>query len=154
MYMKRSILILAACAALLTGCHSFKDIKVNSFELTKVVPVGLSAIEAEVDVEIDNPTVGFAVENLEGLLKMDGDSCMTISSDLVRIEKKSVRHYTIPLHGRLADGFNPFQLLSILSSKDLSVFTIDVKAHGTLKGGIGKDVEYKDIPLTSLIDKL
>lgn len=152
--MKRFILIISVCAVLMTGCHSFKDIKVNSFELTRVIPVGLSALEAEVNVEIDNPTVGFTVENVEGLLKMDGDSCMTVTSDQIKIAKKSTQHYAIPLHGKLADGFNPFQLLNILGTKDLSVFTIDVKAHGALKGGIGKDIEYKDIPLTSLIDKL
>lgn len=152
--MRRIILIIATCLALLTGCHSFKDIKVNSFELTRVVPVGLSAIEAEVLVELDNPTVGFSVENAEGILKMNGTPCMTITADCVKIDRKSVKHYSIPLKGKLADGFNPFQLLNILGTRDLSVFSMDVKAHGKLKGGIGKDIEYKDIPLTSLIDNI
>ena len=152
--MKRFLLIIATCLALMTGCHSFKDIKVNSFELTKVVPVGLNALEAEVAVEIDNPTIGFTVENAEGILKMDGAPCMTITADCVKIDRKSVKRYTVPLQGKLADGFNPFQLLNILGTKDLSVFSIDVKAHGKLKGGVGKDIEYKDIPLTSLIDKI
>lgn len=152
--MKRFIFIFVLCTALLSSCHSYRDIKFKSADIASVTPVGLTAINAEVNVEIENPTVGFTVKDIDGVLKMKGDSCLLVHSDGVKIKGKCTRTYTLPLQGRIAQGFNPFQLLNIMSTKDLGVFTLDIKARGTVAGNIGKEIEYHDIPLKSIIDKL
>lgn len=152
--MKRIATIALSCLFLLTGCHSFKDVKVTSADLAQITPMGLTAIKAVVEVGIDNPTMAFELKDVQGLLRMNGDSCLVVTSQGVKVDGRCSKSYFIPLEGKLADGFNPFSLLQILSTRDLSIFTIDVRAKGVLRSGIGKVIEYKDIPLDSLIDKL
>ena len=152
--MKRAIPFLLLCVALLSGCSvsKFKDIKATSFEIVSITPTGLSAVDAVVDVGVDNPATDFAISNAAGVLKFEGEECLTVTAtDMVEIEGKSEKVYRVPLHGVLAGSFNPFRLLTLLKSKDLSRFTVDVSARATLRSGIGKELEFKGLPLEKLL---
>ena len=71
------------------------------------------------------------------------------------VEGHSEKQYDIPVKGRLADGFNPFQLLKLLSNEaDIEDMTLSISARPALRGGVGKVVEINDMPLKKLIDKI
>lgn len=142
-------------AALLTGCSgSVKDIKVTGFSLESVVPTGLHGLEAVVDLTVDNPSFDFKLTETEAVVKMSGDPCLTLTTDAVSVEGKCEKTYSIPVKGKLDESFNPFAVLKLVSSGDYNDCTVDVRARVTLKGGIGKVIEKKDIPVSGLIDKL
>ena len=148
--MKRLITILFFCALILTGCNkSYKDIKVTSFEVISITPKGLNQVDAVVDVGIYNPIIGFEVTGLFGTLKMDGESCVNISSDQLMVSGKTEKVYRIPLHGELVPGFNPLSLLKVAQTMDFSSFTADVEGKVSIKG-VGKTIAMKDLKLGEL----
>lgn len=152
--MKRVIAILCFCILILSGCSkSYKDIKVTSFEVISITPKGLNQVDALVDVGIYNPIVGFEVTDVLGVLKMEGDPCVRISTDQLTISGKTEKVYRIPLHGELEPGFNPLSLLKVVQTMDFSSFTADVNGKVSLRGGIGKTISMTNLKLGELEKK-
>ena len=151
--MKRLIPLFLLCITLICGCSKgVSDIKVTSFDIVSLTPQGLSAVDAVMDVGIDNPLIGFTLSDIKGIVKMDGTPCMTITSQPVTLEGKSDKVYRIPLTGVLSGAFNPFQLLDLVKDKDLSRFKVDATAKVILPGGISKNLEFKDLAVEKLLN--
>lgn len=150
------VIFIAIFALLLSSCgNEVKDISVTSFNIVSIAPQGLTGITALVEIGIHNPTVGFEVTNLNAIIKMKGQEMIYLSADQLMVEGHSEKQYDIPVKGRLADGFNPFQLLKLLSNEaDIEDMTLSISARPALRGGVGKVVEINDMPLKKLIDKI
>ena len=146
---------MAIAALCFTSCSkSLKDVKITSYDVTSVTPLGLSAFDATIDVGVDNPSVQFTLSRINATVKMDGTPCLYLNADDVTVAPRSEKVYTLILHGTLDKNFNPFSLLTLLKSPDLEPVTIDVSYHGALKGGLGKDFEYTDIQLKDLTGRI
>ncbi len=150
------VIFIAIFALLLSSCgNKVKDISVTFFNIVSIAPQGLTGITALVEIGIHNPTVGFEVTNLNAIIKMKGQEMIYLSADQLMVEGHSEKQYDIPVKGRLADGFNPFQLLKLLSNEaDIEDMTLSISARPALRGGVGKVVEINDMPLKKLIDKI
>ncbi len=150
--MKRFGIILLAACLLLTSCgKGVKDIALSSFRLVSVSPQGLSGVTMLVEVGVDNPTVGFEITDVNAVLKLDSVPALLLTADQLMVEGRAQKLYTIPLKGQIAEGFNPFQLLRLISDDSvMSRLTADVSARAALRGGLGKNIEMKDIKLDSL----
>lgn len=150
------VIFIVIFALLLSSCgNKVKDISVTSFNIVSIAPQGLTGITALVEIGIHNPTVGFEVTNLNAIIKMKGQEMIYLSADQLMVEGHSEKQYDIPVKGRLADGFNPFQLLKLLSNEaDIEDMTLSISARPALRGGVGKVVEINDMPLKKLIDKI
>ncbi len=150
------VIISAVLLLLLSSCGgSVKDIRVTSFKIVSIAPQGLSGITALVEVGVHNPAMGFEVTDLHATLKMREQEAVHLSSDQLMVAGRTDKTYTVPLKGEIADGFNPFQLLKLLSNEvDYSQVTVSLSARLALRGGVGRTVEYNDVPLSSLIDKI
>jgi hypothetical protein len=150
---KLRIIIIVLFAFALAGCTaSVEDIKVTSFRVVSVVPQGVSNIVALVEIGIHNPTIGFEVTDMQAVAKLDGEQAVQFSADQLIVDGKKDKVYTLPLKGRIVDGFNPFKLLTLFSNgMDLRGVTADVSARAALRGGIGKNIELKDIKIADLI---
>jgi len=154
---KLSILIVTILSVLpmLTGCTSFSEIKIKSFEIVSVTPRGTTGLDALVKVEVDNPSMSFELTDLVGTLKLEGHPCLSITADQLIVAGKTVKIYSVPLQGRLSEGFNPFQLLRIINgySLDFDKLTVDVSGKASLRGGVGKKLEFKDIKIGEYLVK-
>lgn len=150
--MKRFGIIFIAACLLLTSCgKGVKDIALTSFRLVSVSPQGLSGVTMLVEVGVDNPTVGFEITDVNAVLKLDSVPALLLTADQLMVEGRAQKLYTIPLKGQIAEGFNPFQLLRLISDDSvMSRLTADVSARAALRGGLGKNIEMKDIKLDSL----
>ena len=149
------LLIPALAALCLCSCgKSFQDIKVTSCDLESLSPRGLSAIDAVVNVGVDNPTVQVTLTNLAAVVKMDGVPCLHVTADDLTLAPKSEQVYSLLLHGALDELFNPLQLLTLLAEPNLDALTLDVSFRGKLRSGLGKDFEYTDIALKDLLSKI
>ena len=159
--MKRLIILLSVILPLLSSCagKGIKDIKVNSFELLSLTPKGLRDIDALVKVDVHNPSVSFELTDLSGLLKLKGKDVLTLSADQLIVAGKTDKTYTIPVHGTMAEDFNPFRLLEIFNAEGgdsklkLDDVTLDLNLRPALRGGLGKKIEIKDITLSKLLEK-
>ena len=153
---KRLIYVLLPLVLMLSGCaQRFKEVKPTSFEIVSVSPRGLTSIDAVVDVGVHNPAGQFTVSDISCTVRYKGDPCIDISADPVTVARRSDEVYRIPLTGTLAKGSNPFQLLELLGNQgNMEAVTLDVSARAALRGGIGKEIEYQDVPLQRLLDRL
>ena len=156
--MKKHIVIMVAVLSalmLFSGCSKIKEISVTSFELVSVTPKGLTELDALVKIGIHNPAVPFELTDAVGTLKIGGSPCLSLSADQLIVSGNMDKVYSLPIHGVLAEGFNPFQLLTLLKgdSIDLENVTADVDARISLRGGVGKNLELKDIKLSKLLKK-
>ena len=155
--MKRAyILILMLLSLLLAGCkgEGIKDISVTSARIVSIVPEGLTGLAALVEVEIHNPSVAFEVTDLHGLAKYCGEDAFTADADQLIVAGHTDKVYRIPVRGKIADGFNPFQLLRLIGNEAAyDDVTFTVQGRVSLRGGIGKNIELKDIPLSSILKK-
>ena len=143
-----TVMLAGSCA------KSLKDVKVTSYELTSFSPRGLTSFDATVDLGVDNPSVQFSLSKMNAVVKIEGTPCLNLTAEDVMVAPRSEQVYPLVLHGSMADGFNPFSLLVLLREPGLELLTIDVSCRGTLKSGLGKDFEYKDLPITDLMSSL
>ena len=151
----RILLPLLAAVLVCSCCKSFQDIKVTSLDLVELSPRGLSAIDAILEVGVDNPTVQVTLTQMDATVKMDGAPCLHVTADDVTLDPRSQKVYSLIVHGSIDGNFNPFQLLTLLGQPNfLEPMTADVRFRGVLKSGLGKDFEYTDIPLKDLLDKI
>ena len=153
---KRTAYILLPLLLLLCSCTArYKEIEPTSFEVVSITPVGLTSLEAVVDVGVHNPAGRLTLSGIGCTVKYKGEDCVGITADPVTLERRCDSVYRVPLKGSLVQGFNPFQLLEILGNQEnIEFLTVDVSARAELPGGIGKEIEYSDVPLKRLVDKL
>lgn len=153
--MKRLFPILAACLLLFSSCSgSMKDFNMTSFELVSVTPKGFSEIDMLVKIGVHNPTVGFEVTDLQGTIKVKGQEAMVLDADQLMVAGRCDKVYSVPVHGALCPGYNPFQLLNFLNnSHTIKDVTVDVNVRIAMRGGVGKKLEYKDIPIANYLKK-
>ncbi|NLZ19017.1 MAG: hypothetical protein GXY24_01930 [Bacteroidales bacterium] len=147
--------LLLALTLVLAGCQgrSLKDIKVTSARIVSIVPEGLTDLSALVEVGIHNPSVAFEVTDLIGLARFEGKDALSVTADQLIVAGHSDQLYQIPLKGHIEEGFNPFRLLRLLGSESsLDDVTVSFKGRVALRGGIGKNIEMEDIPLSTLIN--
>ena len=150
---KISLLLLLA-AFILTGCVSkYKKIKVSSFEVESVVPSSLRSANVVVAVGINNPAPAFQVRDIEATVKQNGNVMGLVTGEPVSVDGKCERVYRIPLQAQLAEGVGLMQLLATYKSFNPEEFTIDLHARANVAGKIGKDIDYKDVPLTKFMKK-
>lgn len=143
--------ILVACLAIVSCGKSYKDIKVTSAELVSVVPSGFRMLDIVVKVGIDNPIIAFRANDVKADIKMDGVPFLALSSDGLTVLGHREESYELAFTGAMDDNFNLLSLASVVRSRDLSKFSVDMKVLVALKKGPGKVLEFKDVPLTSLI---
>lgn len=155
--MKRArVIVLVLLSLLLAGCKGggFKDITVTSARIVSIVPEGLTGLSALVEVGIHNPSLAFELTELEGMACFRGQDAMQVSADQLIVAGHTDKVYRIPMRGHIADGFNPFQLLRLLGSdSSYDDITFSVTGRVALRGGIGKKIELRDIPLSSLLSQ-
>ncbi|MBQ9450367.1 MAG: hypothetical protein IJU34_03495 [Bacteroidales bacterium] len=155
--MKRAhLFLLLLLSLLLAGCkgEGIKDISVTSARIVSIVPEGLTGLSALVEVEIHNPTVAFEITDLHGLARYRDQDAFSAYADQLIVAGHTDKVYRVPVRGQIADGFNPFQLLRLIgneSAYDDVTFSVDGRV--SLRGGIGKNIEIKDIPLSSILNK-
>ena len=153
--MKRSVelTVMLVAALLLASCSgSFKDIKVTSCEIVSITPSGRSAFDATLNLGIANPAPQVTLSEMYALIKMDQVPCLHLTADNVSIAPRTEAVYNVSFHGRLDEDFNPFSLLKFLNRQNETELTADIFFRGTLKSGLGKYFEYKDVPIKDLLN--
>ena len=151
---KVHVLLFVLLCLLLAGCkgRSIKDIKVNSARIVSVTPEGLSGLTALVEVDLHNPTVAFELMDITGVARYKGQDALKVTADQLIVAGHTDKVYRIPVQGEIVEGFNPLLLVRLISTEGtLDDITISIKGKVALRGGIGKNIELKNIPLSTLM---
>jgi len=130
-----------------------KNVKITSFELESVSLCGLREVNTVININIDNPSIQFSINDLNAVLKYGGQECMIFEGSRIDVDAKSNKNYRVLVHGRLCDNFNPFVILGLLQSQDFEQCTLDLS--GTAQAaGLKKKLSYKDICVKDLLKKI
>jgi len=148
------IALICLSAVLLSSCgvQKFKDIKVTSFDVDSFSPSGLKAFDAVVALGVDNPAMAFDVKHLKATVKKDTTDIMYLSAENLAVDAKCEKVYKVPVEGTLNRQFTLLQLAVMAKNFDPDEYTVDITADASAKG-IGKKLEYKDMPLSKFMDK-
>lgn len=156
MNIMKNILIYIAVALsifMVEGCSRVRDIKVTSCKLISVSPSGLKSMEGILEVGVDNPSVKFRLDDIEGKIYRNGEILAYITADPVEIAGRTRALYDVKGKAAIAPGVSVLTLLGMVRGVDPKEFTIDISAKVKARG-IGKTVERKGIPLTDLMDEV
>ena len=102
---------------------------------------------------IDNPAPSFQVRDIEATVKQNGSVLGLVTGEPVSVDGKCDRIYRIPLQAQLADGVSLMQLLATYKNFNPEEFTLDLHARANVAGKVGKDIDYKDVPLSKFMNK-
>ena len=146
------LILVTTCVAFLSGCSKVKDIKVTSCGLESYSLKGLRSVDAVLAVGIDNPTFGFTITDLSGLVKYNGEDFATYTADSVAVDKKCSKVYDLPCSATLSEGVSLKQILSLASKGTLEGFTTDIEAKVRLRNGVGTTLRFKDLDLQKMTE--
>lgn len=156
MFRKTGLLLLFAFLLVAApSCRNkFKEVSVSSFDVTSVVPTGLRSFDAVVALGVNNPAPEFTLRNIRGTVRRDTAAVFFLTVEDVPVKGRCDKVYQVPVHGTLADGVTLLQMAVLLRNFNPEEYTVDVAARASLAAGVGKNLEYKAIPLTKLTKNL
>ena len=149
-------IIVALFVVLFSGCADrLKEIEITSFKILSFAPQGLESMAAHVEIGIDNPSMAFELSEIKATVKFKGQDALYLSSDGLIVDARCARSYNLLLNGKCAEDFNPFSLLQLIGNKaNKSDITISVQAYVSLRGGLGKNIEYKEMTLDQILERI
>ena len=152
---KRNIVLIALAlfALLVCGCADLKDIKVTSCSVKSVMPSGLRSIQGSLALGIDDPSIGFTLSGIEGIVKYNDRVVGNFSGGPVSVDGHSSQVYDMNCTATLSKDVSLAELFAWAANKNFDGFTTDFSAKVRVLGGIGKTLKFKDVPLKKLLDK-
>lgn len=153
--MKRSVRIILFAAALLTlsGCvNKFKQVKITSAAIESLSPSGMKRFDAVVALGIDNPAPSFNIMNLKADVRKDTVAILHLTGENVAVQGKSSKVYRVPVTAEIDPSVSLLQLAIMARNFNPELYVVDLSAKAMV-AGVGKNLVYNDIPLSSLLEK-
>lgn len=147
----RQIVFIVLSAVLLAGCGRLKDIAVTSCALDSLTPRGFRGLDAELLVGINNPALEIGVEDIEGVLYMDGTPVATYTADPLKIQGHTETVYPVKCGAVIDGNLSLMDFLGMAVSFDPERFTTDIHAKVKLHSGVSKAFTLKKIPLSKFM---
>ena len=138
--------------AAMVSCGRFEDIRINSCKLDSATPRGFTAVDAVLDVEIDNPATSFTISDIQGVVLRDGvDSVIFVTGGPVDVKKRSVQSYKVPCTATLGRSMGLLDLLNVMNNKDYDGFTLELQMDVSLKNGIKRQIKLDPFNVEDLL---
>lgn len=151
-----ALALLVALVVCVSGCkpiEKVKQIKVTSVQIEGISPVGLRSINVWLAVGIDNLSIHVGLSDISGALKLSGKVLGRVAVDPFDLRGRSAEIYHLKARISIEKGVTLNELLTLLDMETLNKCTLDVSVRGTVKGGISKVFDIKDIPMKKLLEK-
>ena len=111
--MRKHFAILLAAMLIACGCGKFNDIRITSAKLVSLTPSGLRAVDAVMEVGVDNPAMTFTVAYARGTVYYAGKPLMDYSAQPVTVKRRSSEVYEVNARGTLAGGVSVLSILGM-----------------------------------------
>ena len=148
------VLLVSVCSVLLVSCEQWKDFEIKSVSVRTISPRGLKAADLTMGATVNNPGKAIQIDSIFGVIKVADKPMVRLDAADILLESGQEKDYEFPVNGAILEGINVFYILGALTDSDASAVRIDVLVYAKLAGtNFGKTIEYKDIPLISLIGR-
>lgn len=148
----RIVLALTASLVLAAGCgmSRIKDIRLTDMGVKYIVPTSGRSMDAVLRLEIDNPAIGFRLQDVRGTIFLEERPVATFTAGPVTVEPKCRQSYEMPGSLTLEPQVSLLNLLIILAkNSSLEGFQADVDLYVANKHGtIGAPLSFKKMDLS------
>ena len=145
------VILLVAAAS----CGRFEDIRINSCKLNSATPRGFTAVDAVLDLEIDNPATSFTISDIQGVVLRDGvDSVIFVTGGPVDVKRRSVQTYQVPCTATLGRSVGLLDFLNILNNNEYEGLTLELQMDASLKNGIKRQINLGPFSVEDLLKDL
>ena len=143
--------LLFAVLAFASGCAvmRIREVAVMDAGIKYVVPTSPRSMDGVLLLEIDNPSVNFQIDGVDGCVR-DGEKVIArFQGGQIQVDARSRRQYELPCTVRLEEGVSLLDVLAIIARGSLASLRADADVHASLqKPRIGKTLEYRDVSLS------
>ena len=149
----RKIGLLALAVATLlavSGCgiSKIRQIRVTSVGVKYVVPTSSRSVDGVLLLGIDNPSISFTAQDVQGVVKSYGRELARFTAGELPVQARSVQVYELPCTAALSEKVSLLDLLAFASKRSMEGMTVDVKLRVSLGRGKGTTLTFNDIDLS------
>ena len=149
----RKIGLLALAVATLlavSGCgiSKIRQIRITSVGVKYVVPTSSRSVDGVLLLGIDNPSLSFTAQDVQGVVKSYGRELAHFTAGELPVQARSVQVYELPCTAALSEKVSLLDLLAFASKRSMEGMTVDVKLRVSLGRGKGTTLTFNDIDLS------
>ena len=112
------IFLVAALVACSCGVSKVKDITLTSVGIQYIVPTSARSMDAKLELGINNPAMGFAVQEVTGTVRYNEKELAHFMTGPLQLEGKSEQVYELPCTVTLAEGAAYWDLYAVMGGKN------------------------------------
>lgn len=142
--------LLMATLLAVSGCgiSKIRQIRVTSVGVKYVVPTSSRSVDGVLLLGIDNPSLSFTAQDVQGVVKSYGRELARFTAGELPVQARSVQVYELPCTAALSEKVSLLDLLAIASKRSMEGMTVDVKLRVSLGRGKGTTLTFNDIDLS------
>ena len=146
------IFLVAALFACSCGVSKVKDITLTSVGIQYIVPTSARSMDAKLELGINNPAMGFAVQEVTGTVRYNEKELAHFMTGPLQLEGKIEQVYELPCTVVLAEGASLLDILIVASKGNLKGLKADVDVQAALKknGVLRAPFRFRDLDLQEL----
>lgn len=142
-----AIVLVAACMLLLQGCASkMKDIALQDYKIEHISPEGMRGVNVTLALTVYNPSAQVTLSEISGTVFRKGTEFATFTAGDITLHRKCTETYPLEASLRLGKDISLFDLMGLATDHDPEDFTVSLHAHASLRSGLGKDLDFKEVP--------
>lgn len=147
-----AVFVIALLAVSGCGVTKIREIRATSVGVKYIVPTSTRSLDAVLLLGIDNPSISFTAQDVQGVVKNYGREIARFTAGQLPVQGRSVQVYELPCTVALADKVSLLDLLAIAARRSMEGMTADVKLRVSLKGGKGTVLSFDGLDLAQFSD--
>lgn len=152
----RKFLLLSVIAALLllSGCSSYKDIRVDSCRIDSILPEGFKSVDAGMTFSVYNPAGEIRLSDIRGSVYFQDGKVGVFEAADVTVPGKDLSDVRTNVRASLS-GQNGgiIGIMSMFRNARPEDFTVDVSFTVKVKGGLKKKISLERVPAAAFLGR-
>jgi len=142
--------LLAATLLVVSGCgvSRIREIRVTSVGVKYVVPTSTRSLDGVLLLGIDNPSISFTAQDVEGVVKYYGREMARFTAGQLPVQARSMQVYELPCTAALSEKVSILDLLALGAKRSMEGMTVDVKLRIGLGQRKGTMLTFNNIDLS------
>ena len=142
--------LLVATLVAVSGCgiSKIRQIRATSVGVKYVVPTSTRSVNGVLLLGIDNPSLSFTIQDVQGVVKSYGRELAHFTAGELPVQARSVQVYELPCTATRVEKVSLLDLLAIASKRSIEGMTVDLKLRVSLGRGKGTTLTFNDIDLS------
>ena len=153
--LKSSLLLvsmLVCISAVATGCASYKDIRITSYNIESIFPKGLRTVQATFKVGLDNPAPEVTISDVRGVLYRQDKELGELTTSPFTIQGRTSSQVSLTGVLSLSPSVTFQEIMAIAMTFRPEEYYIDVSMKVKVKGAPAKKLKIRRLPARVLFN--